>query len=124
MPGTTPQTSDVYFIDFQALGLRDEKAKPRRSAIVISGLVSVGVIGRESKKPGMTFKGYHLYSPVNPAHCFDREGYWMSGHYKTIFKSTFADKPQHFNYVACLTEPERTDLHAFVADCRKNKKIL
>lgn len=124
MPGTTPQISDVYFIDFQALGFHDPKATPRRSAIVSSNPVGVGVIGRQSKKPDMTFSGDHLYSPINPNHVFDLEGYWMSGHYKTVFKSTFASEPQHFDYVASLTEPERTDLLAFVADCRRNKKIL
>jgi hypothetical protein len=124
MPGTTPEISDIYLIDFQSLGYGDAHTTARRSAVVSVTPVVAGVIGRESKKAAQRFHGDHIPSPCNPAHGFNLEGYWMSGHYKSILKHTFASKAAHVQYLATLTEPEASNLTAFVIECRRNKKIV
>lgn len=124
MPGTKPQISDIYLIDFQSLGYGDAHTTARRSAVVNVTPVVAGVIGRESKKPSQRFHGDVMASPSNPAHRFDLDGYWMSGHYKSLLKHTFASKPTQVQYLATLTEPEASELKTFVIDCRRNKKIV
>lgn len=125
MPGDKPELSDVYLIDFKSINFNDAHDTARRSAVVKrTPFGTVGVIGRESKNAGQQFKGEYIYSPINPSHKFDHEGYWMSGNYKTLLSATFVDKAQHCSYLATLTEPEASDLKEFVANCRKGRKML
>lgn len=125
MPGDNPNLSDIYLIDFRALNFDDAHDTARRSAVVKkTPFGTVGVIGRESKNDGQEFKGEDIYSPINPAHKFNHEGYWMSGNYKTLLSATFVKKAEHCSYLSTLTEPEATDLKQFVVECRRNGKML
>lgn len=125
MPGNTPQLSDIYLINFRAVRYSDAHSTARRSAVVLkSPFGTVGVIGRESKKSDQAIPDDHLYSPVSAAHKFDHEGYWLSRNYKSLLERTFKDDSDNCVYLATLTEPESTRLKSFVAECRRNRKML
>ena len=126
MPGTTPELLDVYWIAFQALGYADKKG-PRPAAVVKRNpFGAVGVIGRESKKPEQWLegKGSYIESPIEDAYGFNKAGYWMSGHYKSLTMTSFATYPEHFDYRTTLTPSASTELMSFVSSCRKDGIML
>lgn len=126
MPGTTPELLDVYWIAFKALGYDDKKG-PRPAAVVKKNpFGAVGVIGRESKKPDQWLqgKGSYVESPLENAYGFNKAGYWMSGHYKSLTMTKFATCPEHFDYRTTLKPSASTELMSFVSSCRKDGTML